>query len=121
MAGSTRPWRCKQCGSYQDRFQEKQTDVALAVEMMHDAFSGNCDTIWLMSADADLVPAVRYISHHFPDLTVVVLRPRGRRATSSSPPLIPSAISATLAGPAQLPDLMVFTGNEMLRRPTEWT
>jgi hypothetical protein len=42
-------------------FEEKRTDVSIAVEMMRDAFHDECDTFVVVSGDADLVPAVSAI------------------------------------------------------------
>lgn len=56
-----RPWRCSDCGRTTKRNQEKKTDVSIAVTMLGDAVDGLFDTAFLLSADADLVPAVEAV------------------------------------------------------------
>jgi len=53
-------------------FEEKRTDVSIAVEMMRDAIQDQCDTIVAVSGDADLVPAITAIKAEFPRKKIVV-------------------------------------------------
>lgn len=117
----TRPWKCKKCGKKHPRPQEKRTDVAIAVEIVHDAHSDAFDTAWLMCADADLVPAVEHVKKVAPDKVVVVLPPRGRRSDD----LIKSAhakrdIRRSRFSAAQFPDTVDDPDGGTLERPPEW-
>jgi uncharacterized LabA/DUF88 family protein len=75
-----RPVKCPVCSETRPHPKEKMTDVAIAVQLLADAYEDRCDTAWLMSADSDLVPAVRYYQERFPAKKVVILPPRGRRS-----------------------------------------
>lgn len=117
-----RRWKCSECGHSHKRPQEKMTDVALAVRLVADAHAGVFDTAWLMSADADFVPAVEYLSTTFPEKTIVTLPPRGRRSNH----LIRAShakrdISKARHSKAQLPDEVVAGDGTVLRRPEEWS
>ena len=104
------------------RPQEKMTDVAIAVQLVADAYADIFDTAWLMSADADLVPAVEFIADSFPNKLLVALPPRGRRSDH----LIDAIgrkrdISRARHSQAQLPEEVIGDNGVVLRRPSEWT
>ena len=40
-------------------FEEKQTDVNIAVNLLRNVFNNSCDTSIIVSADSDLVPAIQ--------------------------------------------------------------
>lgn len=116
-----RPWVCQTCGAKRSRPHEKMTDVALAVEMMRDAYTDRFDSAWVMSADADLVPVVRAVRETFPNKRVCVVPPRGRRSDE----LIASAdavidVQRRWLNQSQLPDMVVDDAGRELRRPPEW-
>ena len=48
---------CKKCGSQDQRLQEKGVDVDIAVDMVSESQPGY--TIYLVSSDTDLLPAVK--------------------------------------------------------------
>ena len=48
---------CKKCGSRDQRLQEKGVDVGIAVDMVSESRTGY--TIYLVSSDTDLLPAVK--------------------------------------------------------------
>lgn len=48
---------CKKCGSQDQRLQEKGVDVDIAVDMVSESQAGY--TIYLVSSDTDLLPAVK--------------------------------------------------------------
>jgi hypothetical protein len=56
-----RPTRCPKCDKSFKQPVEKQTDVALATNLLQDAHEGRLDLAFLVSADADQVPAVQAV------------------------------------------------------------
>jgi uncharacterized LabA/DUF88 family protein len=54
------PYVCT-CGKSQTRWEEKMTDVNLALHMQADAFQNRFDLALLLSADSDFVPVVRSV------------------------------------------------------------
>ncbi len=117
----SRKWKCPSCDEWGKRSQEKRTDVAIAVEIVHDANHDNADTFWLMCADEDLIPAVAYVRNCFPQKTVVIVPPRGRRSLD----LIAAAtakrdISRSRLSQAQLRDTLTSLEGKELIRPPEW-
>ena len=55
--------------------EEKQTDVAIGVQMLEDAYEDNCDRFIVVSGDSDLLPAVNAIRRLFPSKQIVVYVP----------------------------------------------
>jgi uncharacterized LabA/DUF88 family protein len=50
---------CRQCGSSWTSYEEKETDVNIAVSIVADAAAGASDLALIISADSDLCPAIR--------------------------------------------------------------
>ena len=55
--------------------EEKQTDVAIGIQMVVDAFDNNCDRFVLVTADSDLLPAIRTIKLRFPKKEIILYVP----------------------------------------------
>jgi hypothetical protein len=112
---------CHQCGNTWQSFEEKQTDVNLAVEMMRDAHLDLFETAFLISGDSDLTPAVCAVLQLHPTKAVVVVEPPGRhsdvlvRAASASFPIGRGRLAA-----AQLPSVVTSLRGHPLRRPWRW-
>ncbi len=71
---------CRVCHSTYPVFNEKMTDINIAVEMMKDAHEDKFDKALLITADSDLVGLVRSIHQLYPKKKVVVLFPPNRRS-----------------------------------------
>jgi len=50
---------CRQCGSTWTSYEEKETDVNIAVSLVADAAARASDLALIISADSDLCPAIR--------------------------------------------------------------
>lgn len=96
-----------------DRYEEKRTDVNIAVYMLDDAYRDACDKFVLVSGDSDLVPAVRMIRHRFPQKQIIVYVPaqnpqRGAavelRSAAHKHKLLPLNLLAHAQFPQQIPD-----------------
>jgi uncharacterized LabA/DUF88 family protein len=76
---------CKVCGAHWQcgcprrprTFEEKETDVALAVSMVEDAAVGLADVTLLVSADSDFAPAVAAVKRMRPGHPVILAMPSG--------------------------------------------
>lgn len=55
--------------------EEKQTDVAIGIQMVLDAYDDACDNFILVSGDSDLLPAVTTIKRLFPKKQLIVYIP----------------------------------------------
>jgi uncharacterized LabA/DUF88 family protein len=56
-------------------YEEKRTDVNIALWMLHDAQQGMCDRLVLVTGDSDLVPAICMVKEYYPEKEVIVYVP----------------------------------------------
>ena len=123
----SRPIRCKKCGkNSHNRQQEKETDVSMAVHMLTDTFEERCDSIWLMTNDSDLVPAVKALVAR--NTKVVIVRPPTGTGVSAGDELVQASgnrelhVGRSIWAQSQLPDeLQRQKGQRRHRRPETWT
>jgi uncharacterized LabA/DUF88 family protein len=59
-------------------YEEKQTDVALATQVLRDALTGAADRQLVVTADADQVPLFRHIRESAPSVRIELVAPPGR-------------------------------------------
>jgi uncharacterized LabA/DUF88 family protein len=71
--------KCHECGKWYKRHQEKRTDVNIATCLVADAHDRLFDSVYLMSADADLIPAIEYVRTRF-SIHVTLLDPPHRHS-----------------------------------------
>jgi uncharacterized LabA/DUF88 family protein len=69
---------CPACHSEFVRYEEKETDVALAVRLIELLLHDSCDTVVLVTGDTDVAPAVRTSKILFPQKQICFLFPYRR-------------------------------------------
>ena len=113
--------RCEECGFERTVFEEKLTDVNIAVELICDAEDDLFDIAIVVSGDADLAgPIMKTLERH-PDKSLVVAFPPARRSR-----MLEAAanghfeISRDLLRDNQLPDILHAPNGFILRRPDSW-
>lgn len=113
---------CRACGVDWTSYEEKETDVNIAVALVEIAASATIDTVLVVSADSDLCPAVRSARKVNPKLTIVPAFPPYRRSGELKA-LLPSAftIGETKLRQSQLPPAVhdPVTG-ATYARPAHW-
>lgn len=77
-----KPQECRSCGSRWVGHEEKESDVALGVHLVADAFLDLYDKALIMTADNDVCPALRTVRRHFPHKSIQVLTPPGQVMTN---------------------------------------
>ncbi|GMB92721.1 hypothetical protein NHP200010_04320 [Helicobacter bizzozeronii] len=70
--------KCKACNALYTAYEEKQSDVNIAIQMLEDAFLDRCDKMILVSADTDFVSTVKKIRRLFPEKKMILLAPPKR-------------------------------------------
>ncbi len=113
--------RCPTCGVHFTSHEEKETDVALGVCVVELALSGDYETIVIVSADSDLLPAVRTARRLRPEVDVWIAFPYRRgskdlRATAGRTFKMTrhQYVAHQLADPVALPD------GGTLHKPDTW-
>jgi uncharacterized LabA/DUF88 family protein len=113
---------CRACGSLWSVYEEKETDVSIAVALLEDGMRDRFDTALVLSADSDLCPAVRALGRLCPTKRIVAAFPPRRRSED-----LRRAVYATLTigdakiRQAQLPELVTTQSGVSLARPSHWT
>jgi uncharacterized LabA/DUF88 family protein len=69
---------CEHCGQSIPSFEEKMTDVHIAVDVLADGLLDRYDVAILVTADSDLVPPIRKLARCAKDKRVVVYFPPNR-------------------------------------------
>lgn len=113
-------------------FEEKHTDVNIAIRMLDDAYRDCCDRLILFSGDSDLVPVVRLIRKRFPDKRVIVYAPNGakdhtgatikdrradelKQAANDGRDLPDKLLSLSL-----MPDVVIDAKGNKIKKPIGW-
>ena len=60
------------------RYEEKQTDVGIAVHLINDAHKNVFDRALIVSLDTDMLPAFRIMQTEFPAIPIVCVAPPNR-------------------------------------------
>ena len=113
---------CSQCQNSWPDYEEKKTDVNIAVRLLNDAFDDRFDLALIVSGDSDLVPAIESVKTRHPDKRLVVAFPPKRHsydleaAAHSSFSILNSQIRASC-----LPDPVATPEGIELRAPMGWT
>ena len=113
--------KCRVCQAEWVGYEEKMTDVNIAVQMVSDAFDDLFDCALLLSADSDLTTPVQKVRERFPQKRVIVAQPPGR----NSHQLTAAASAHFTIGEAklrhsQLADSIVTANGYVLTRPERW-
>lgn len=116
-----KPRQCRSCGAQWMDYEEKMTDVNIAVQLLADAFEDRFDTALLVSADSDLTTPVSQVRSRFPGKKIVIALPPNRRSHQ----LIQAAtghfiINETALRGSQLPAQVQRADGFILQRPVHW-
>jgi uncharacterized LabA/DUF88 family protein len=113
--------RCRTCGAQWITYEEKESDVNIAISLVEDAALDRFDTAILVSGDSDLSPAVKAAKRLRPHTQVVAVFPPLR----SSDPLRKVVdrtlhIDQRMLRRSQLPDEVITANGIKLSRPAYW-
>jgi uncharacterized LabA/DUF88 family protein len=112
---------CRSCHGQWATFEEKESDVNLAVAMVEDAAADRYDVAMLLSADSDLCPAIRAVRRIRPGTGVVAIFPPRRHSDELK--RVADAVywlGRDKLRRSQLPDEVVTAGGVKLSRPAYW-
>lgn len=113
--------QCRKCGHEWRDYEEKETDVNIAVQMLADAFDNKYDTALVISGDSDLCTPVRHIRIRFPHKRIIVAFPP-RRHSSELKRCANGylSIGEDKLRDSQLPDQVAKPDGYTLIRPESW-
>ena len=112
---------CWNCGRVDSTYEEKMTDVNIAVQLLSDAQDDVFDTAIVMSADSDLAGPVKSLRSRYSDKKVVVAFPPRRYSNN----LVNLATGYLRIGQdklrrSQFPDQVHKSDGRIMSRPSNW-
>ncbi|MGD9158956.1 MAG: NYN domain-containing protein [Desulfobacteraceae bacterium] len=72
--------KCNICKKTYQTFEEKKTDVNIAISLFQLAIKDEYDKAIIISGDSDLIPSIEAVKSTFPSKQIGVIIPIGRRA-----------------------------------------
>ncbi len=66
---------CRNCGSTIYSYEEKETDVRIATQIINDVYKDKCDVSIIVSADSDMIPSIELVREIKPDHRICVFFP----------------------------------------------
>ena len=101
-------------------YEEKMTDVNIAVELLCDAQGDLFDTAILVSGDSDLTSAVQAVQERFGRRVIVAFPPGRRSAVLRRAAQGTVNVDRNAVRDSQLPNRISTTADVSLERPAEW-
>ncbi|MBX3142502.1 MAG: NYN domain-containing protein [Trueperaceae bacterium] len=104
-----------------ERFEEKETDVAICAHLMAGFALDLCDMTVIVSGDTDLAPALRVARETFPEKRLGILFPYGRQQKELQELVDTSQkVSRRACFALQLRDPYRCSDGRLILKPTEW-
>ncbi len=72
---------CRKCGASWTDYEEKETDVNIAIQLFSDAVDDVFDTALIISGDSDLSTPIRRVRRRFPRKRMIVVFPPARHSS----------------------------------------
>lgn len=113
---------CRSCQAAWTDYEEKMTDVNIAIQLLSDAFDDAFDVALVISGDSDLTTPIRQVRKRFPSKRLIVAFPPNRHSSE----LKRHANGFLTIGEdklrnSQFPDQVVKADGFILQRPSTWT
>lgn len=114
---------CFSCGKTIRTYEEKETDVRIATQIINDVYKERCDISIIVSADSDLIPAIELVRDMNPAHPIYVYFPPLRHSvslTSSANGVRKLAHYKARFNQSMLPEEVILPNGHILKRPTNW-
>ena len=112
---------CTNCRQQFTKFEEKETDVAIAVKLLEVLVSGSCDTAILITGDTDLAPAVKTAGVLCPNKQIGFVFPYKRHNKELKKLVsISFNIKSGQYSRHQFPDPFMLPSGKQIRKPDSW-
>lgn len=114
---------CPICGGEFQTYEEKETDVRIATQMINDVYKKRCDITIIVSADSDMVPSVEVIREIDPAHKIFVYFPPLKHSVTLS-----NSCNATKKlndykarfNQSMLPEEVELPNGYVAKRPDNW-
>lgn len=117
-----KPRSCHRCHASWTDYEEKMTDVNLAIQLLTDAFDDAFDVALIISGDSDLTTPIKRVRERFPSKRLIVaFPPRRHSAELKRVAHGYLTIGEDKLRSSQLPDRLVKPNGYVLTRPVTWS
>ena len=112
---------CPHCGANSMTYEEKMTDVNIAVALLQDAHDDLYDAAIVISADSDLTRPIEVVRQKFPNKRVRVAFPPNRHSLHLSEVATAAfTIGRKRIAQSQLPDPVAKPDGYPVHKPARW-
>jgi len=113
--------KCQYCKATDKRYEEKETDVKLALQLIEIFIQDTCDVAVLVTGDTDLSPALTTANRLFPDKDVYFAFPYKRKNKELNQ-LAPRSFSISKEQYVnhQFPDYYLLSNGQTVTKPAQW-
>lgn len=115
---------CRPQQRYCKNYEEKQTDVAIATDVLSDCYEGRAERIILVTADSDQIPMVKRVRATFPRNVIYLAAPPNRlgqaRELGSHCSGVTELKESTLTRFLLPPEIFKPNGKLLASFPHEW-
>lgn len=112
---------CHNCGATWETYEEKMTDVNIAVELLGDAQDDAFDTAIVVSGDSDLARPISDVRERYRHKRVLVAFPPNRASKKlREVATVSFTVGRRILSRSQLPDRVVKPDGYVLTRPASW-
>ena len=112
---------CPHCGEGMRTYEEKMTDVNIAVALLEDAHDDLYDAAILISADSDLTRPVEIVRQKYANKRVIVMFPPNRISRDlRDAASVSSRITRDTLRDSQLPDPVAKPDGYPVHKPARW-
>lgn len=112
---------CFHCKKTTKTYEEKETDVNIAIKLVSLAFKNQYDTAMILSGDSDLCPAIKEVKKYFPEKDIILIIPPFRKAEMLKR-VADRHIKLTepLLRQYQFPDKIICKSGSIIHKPDDW-
>jgi uncharacterized LabA/DUF88 family protein len=114
---------CSKCGNITHSYEEKETDVRIATQMINDVYKNRCDITIIVSADSDMIPSVELMREIDPNHKIYVYFPPLRHSISLSNFCDAERKLSDFKArfnQSMLPDHVTLLNGTVINRPHNW-
>ena len=113
--------KCPFCGKLFVKYEEKETDVAIAIKLLDILLSDECNTTVLLTGDTDIAPAVKTANRLFPKKRILFAFPylrKNRELLKLAPGSF--GINKKQYAKYQFPDPYELSDGILINKPLTW-
>jgi uncharacterized LabA/DUF88 family protein len=112
---------CRICKKTYQTFEEKQTDLNIAIQLFKLSIQDKYDKALIISGDSDLIPAIEAVKSTFPHKKIGVIIPIGRSAEQLKQTCdFYMKMKEKHLKASMLPDVINLGDDKKIERPNLW-